>query len=39
MRIIYESRDPYREGRRVEQAHKLERRKARQTKALERQIA
>jgi hypothetical protein len=33
MRIVYESSDPYREGKRVEQAHKLERRAKRRAKS------
>lgn len=32
MRIVYESSDPYREGKRIEQAHKLERRQKRKAK-------
>ncbi len=39
MRIVYEVSDKRREGKRIEQAQKLERRKARKAKQFARQMA
>lgn len=39
MRIVYEVSDKNREGKRIERAEKLERRKARQAKHFARQLA
>lgn len=39
MRIVYEVTDRRREGKRIEQAQKLERRKARKAKLFARQFA